>query len=385
MKNKNKKKCVLQVLPALNSGGVERGTLEISEALVKKGWRSIVMSSGGYLEQRLIRRGAEHIKLPTHTKNPFRWPFLMSKMREYFLDINPDIVHIRSRVPAWTAGRVARNLGIPVISTVHGRFIASSPLKRLYNSALLNADAIIAISKYVSDNIVNLKPSAEKLIKIIHRGADIEIFNPATISESRIIQMSSDMQLPDESQIIMMPARPTKWKGHSKLIEAFSKLSTKNAFCVMPGSNDNSSYVEYLRKLAKKFNVSGRVLFLPFLDDLPAAYMLADVVVVSSLSPEPFGRVAVEAQAMGKPVVAFSHGEVAESVLDGVTGKLVKPVYSDDLSEAINYYLNLTPSKRLKLAKIARSHIINNFSSKQMIDKTIQLYEKTLLKFKNNA
>ena len=94
MKNKNKKKCVLQVLPALNSGGVERGTLEISEALVKKGWRSIVMSSGGYLEQRLIRRGAEHIKLPTHTKNPFKWPFLMSKMREYFLDINPDIIHI---------------------------------------------------------------------------------------------------------------------------------------------------------------------------------------------------------------------------------------------------------------------------------------------------
>ena len=385
MEDKNKKKCVIQVLPALNSGGVERGTLELSEALVSSGWRSIVMSSGGRLEQRLTRRGTEHFTLPTHTKNFFRWPSLMSKMKEIFLDVHPDIIHIRSRVPAWTAGKVARKLSIPVISTVHGRFVANSPLKRLYNSALLNADAVIAISKYVSNNIIKSKPSIKDLVNIIHRGADIELFNPAIISESRIIQMSSLIQLPDDSQIIMMPARPTKWKGHAKLIEAFSKISDKKTFCVMPGSNDNGQFVEYLKSVANKFNVGGRVLYLPFLDDLPAAYMLADVVVVASLYPEPFGRVAVEAQAMGKPVVAFNHGGVAESVIDGVTGKLVEPVNADHLSEAINGFLDFSPRKRLKLAKIARNHVLKNFSREQMTIETIKLYEKTLLKFKNNA
>ena len=385
MSYSNKQKCIIQVLPALDSGGVERGTLETAEALVQEGWRSIVISAGGRLEQRLIRQGSFHIKLPVNTKNPFKWIKLNSELKNIFLKEKPDIIHIRSRVPAWTAGKVAKKLNIPIVSTVHGRFISNNFFKRLYNRPLLNAEVVIAISNYVRKNILISEPWSENLIKVIHRGADVETFNPKKISENRIIQMANKLQLPDDAQIIMMPARPTKWKGHSVLIEAFGKIKNDKVFCVMPGASDKSSYAVYLKKIAKKHDVLGKILFLPFLDDLPAAYMLADVVVIASLKPEPFGRVAVEAQSMGRPVVAFDHGGVAESILNRETGFLIQPGDVKALVTAILELLQRPLSLREKMAKKARKHVVNNFSRGKMTKETIKLYDLTLDNFKNKA
>ena len=383
--NDNKRKCIIQVLPALNSGGVERGTLEMAEAIVKNGWRSIVISSGGRLEQRLIRRGTEHITLPVNSKNPLAWIVLKYKLKNIFLKEQPDIVHVRSRVPAWTAGSVARSMKIPLISTVHGRYFSNSFVKKIYNRVLLKANTVIAISNYVKHNILKTDSWSENKITVIHRGADTDIFNPSSISENRIVETSKLFQLPDDAQIIMLPARPTRWKGHELLIEAFSKIANDKLFCVMPGADDQGTYLASLNRSVKKYGVEGRVTFLKFLDDLPAAYMFADVVVVASLTPEPFGRVAIEAQAMERPIVAFDHGGVAESIINGKTGILVKPGDVKQLEKAIVSLLKKSSSQRVKMGKKARKHILDNFSLLKMTERTLDLYKNTIKDFKNNA
>ena len=381
----NQQKCAVQVLPALNSGGVERGTLEMAEYLVKKGWRSVVISSGGKLEQRLVRQGSLHINLPSHTKNPLRWFDLKAQYEKIFFQEKPDIIHIRSRVPAWTAGTVAQKMKIPLVSTIHGSYLAGSVLKKLYNNASIKADKVIAISNYVKDNILRVHPDKSSLIEVIHRGADINLFNPEKIAKSRIIQMSEMFQLPDDKKIIMMPARPSGWKGHEILIRAFSKINSENLICVMPGSDDGGKFVLYLRNLAKKYNVLGKIVFLPYLDDLPAAYMLADVVVVPSLKPEPFGRVLIEAQAMGRPLVAFNHGGASESVIHEKTGLLVEPKNVKELGVAIEKLATIPINKRNKMASTSRKHIVNNFSLDKMTSKTLELYNKILKNNSNNT
>jgi len=375
---KRQQKCVIQVLPALNSGGVERGTLEISEYLVKKGWRSVVISSGGKLVNRLTRNGTKHINLQTNSKNPLKWNNLRKKLKNVFEDEKPDIIHVRSRVPAWTAGTVAKKMNIPLISTIHGSHLANSLLKKYYNSASVNADRIIAISDYVKNNILKNNPEKKDIIKVIHRGADIEMFNPEKIPTSRIIQISEMLQLPDEAKIIMLPARPSSWKGHEILIKSFSSINNENIICIMPGADDNGHYVTNLRNLAKKYNVLGKIVFLPFLDDLPAAYMLADVVVAPSLKPEPFGRVIIEAQAMGRPVISFNHGGASESIKNNVTGLLVEPKNEKELGNAIEKLINMTEIQRNNMANLSRKHIVNNFSLDKMNKETIKLYNEVL-------
>ena len=381
----NQQKCVVQVLPALNSGGVERGTLEIAEYLVKKGWKSVVISSGGRLEQRLVRQGSLHINLPSHSKNPLHWFNLKAQYEKIFIQEKPDIVHVRSRVPAWTAGKVAQKMKIPLVSTIHGSYLAGSMLKKLYNNASMKADKVIAISNYVKDNILRVHPDKSSLIEVIHRGADINLFNPEKIAKSRIIQMSEIFQLPDDKKIIMMPARPSGWKGHEILIRAFSNINNENLICVMPGSDDGGKFVLNLRNLAKKNNVLGKIVFLPFLDDLPAAYMLADVVVVPSLKPEPFGRVLIEAQAMGRPIVAFNHGGASESVIHEKTGLLVEPKNVKELGVAIEKLVTIPLNKRNKMASASRQHIVNNFTLDKMRSETLKLYNKILMNNSNNA
>ena len=258
-------------------------------------------------------------------------------------------------------------------------------LKKLYNNASIKADKVIAISNYVKDNILRVHPDKSSLIEVIHRGADINLFNPEKIAKSRIIQMSERFQLPDDKKIIMMPARSSGWKGHEILIRAFSKINNENLICVMPGSDDGGKFVLNLRNLAKKNNVLGKMVFLPFLDDLPAAYMLADVVVVPSLKPEPFGRVLIEAQAMGRPVIAFNHGGASESVIHEKTGLLVEPKNVKELGIAIEKLVTISLNKRNKMASASRKHIVNNFSLDKMTSETLKLYNKILKNNSNNA
>ena len=372
---------IVQILPALDRGGVERGTLEVSRAIIEAGWRSVVISNGGYLEAQLKRIGGVHYKLPVHSKNPFAWGGLRRRVKQILKDEHADLVHVRSRAPGWIALPAAKSLNITTVSTIHSKFQARNIFKHMYNAKMLSADHVIAISNYV-DSVLqtqyakHYKPEKHS---IIHRGADIKAFDPANVSQPRIVREAERINVPLDVPVVMLPARATSWKGHEALIEAMAKREDKNFCLVLLGVEANGTgYSEKLRNMALRLGLGGQVRLASLSNDMPAALMLADVVVMPSTLPEPFGRVAIEAQAMGRPIVAFDHGGAVESIVDGETGWLAEPKNVNALADAVNKALSLSAKERDILAILARAHIVKSFSVERMCTQTLATYSKLL-------
>ena len=372
---------IVQILPALNRGGVERGTVEIAKAIIDRGYKAVVISNGGLLESQLIRMGVVVHRLPVHSKNPLKWPFIRSKLSDILRAEGADIVHVRSRAPAWIALPVAARLSMATVSTIHSKFAPKNALKHLYNRKMLKADRVIAISEYVQSIIAKhfAQHKSEDDVTVIHRGVDTVVFDPASVTQQRIIREAERLNLPEEGSVVMLPARPTSWKGHEVLIRAVAALSRPDVTLLLVGAGDGPPrFVAGLEQLARKTGLDGRLRIATGSNDMPAAFMLADVIAMPSTVPEPFGRVAVEAGAMGRPVVAFNHGGAVESVLDGKTGWLVKPNDVDALTSALTSALDLSQTERARLAKRARAHITKFFSKEKMCQKTMEIYDNLL-------
>ena len=374
---------IVQIVPQMNRGGVERGTVEIAEAIVKNGWKAVVVCNGGRMENQLRRAGAEVYILPVDTKNPLKWPSVRRKLKTVLLSVGADIVHVRSRAPAWIALPLAKSLGLTSIATIHSKFVPQNFLKNIYNRKMLSADKTIAISEYVKSVLRGYYADAvaEEEITVIHRGVDLAVFDPAQVSQNRIVRLSETLNLPDDGPVVMLPARATEWKGHIPLIEAVAQLEAKDVTLLLLGAGDgNSRFVERLRTLAVKTGLDGRLRIAEGTDDMPAALMLSDVVAMPSIVPEPFGRVAVEAQAMGRPVVAFNHGGACESIIEGETGWLARPGDVNDLTRCLQAALSLGPRQRTIWAKRTRAHVEASFSTAQMCEKTLAIYADFLQK-----
>jgi len=372
---------IVQILPALNRGGVERGTVEIAKAVIDRGYKAVVISNGGLLENQLTRMGASVHRLPVHSKNPFRWPFIRSKLSDILRAEGADIVHVRSRAPAWIALPVAARLSMATVSTIHSKFAPKNAIKHLYNRKMLKADAVIAISDFIKSIIAKhyAQHKSEEDVTVIHRGVDTVVFDPASVTQQRIIREAERLNLPEEGSVVMLPARPTSWKGHEVLIRAVAALNRPDVTLLLVGAGDGPPrFVSGLEQLARKTGLNGRLRIATGSNDMPAAFMLADVIAMPSTVPEPFGRVAVEAGAMGRPVVAFNHGGAVESVLDGKTGWLAQPNDVDDLTRALAAALDLSQTERARLAKRARAHIIKFFSKEKMCQKTMEIYDNLL-------
>lgn len=376
------KPVIVQILPALNRGGVERGTVEVADAIVKNGWKSVVISNGGLLTSQLKRVGATVYEVPVHRKNPFLWGSARRQVKRILQQEGADIVHVRSRAPAWIALPAANSLGIATVSTVHSKFAPTNIYKKIYNGKMLKADRVIAISHFVENEIFTHygKSGVAEKLSVIHRGVDLGMFDPKAVNQQRIIAEADRLGLPDDKSIIMLPARATSWKGHEILIQALAQLSDKDAILMLLGIEDGPpAYAEKLRTMAVRYGLGGRVRIGAGSRDMPAALMLADVVAMPSIKPEPFGRVAIEALAMGRPVVAFRHGGAVESIDEGRTGWLADPLSVDSLAEALQTALSLTPRKRRALAKDARQQMTDQFSKDMMCERTLAVY-KSLLK-----
>ena len=376
------KPVIVQILPALNRGGVERGTVEVADAIVKNGWKSVVISNGGLLTSQLKRVGATVYEVPVHRKNPFLWGSARRQVKRILQQEGVDIVHVRSRAPAWIALPAANSLGIATVSTVHSKFAPANIFKKIYNGKMLKADRVIAISHFVENEIFTHygKSGVAEKLSVIHRGVDLGMFDPKAVNQQRIIAEADRLGLPDDKSIIMLPARATSWKGHEILIQALAQLSDKDAILMLLGIEDGPpAYAEKLRAMAVRYGLGGRVRIGAGSRDMPAALMLADVVAMPSIKPEPFGRVAIEALAMGRPVVAFRHGGAVESIDEGRTGWLADPLSVDSLAEALQTALSLTPRKRRALAKDARQQMTDQFSKDMMCERTLAVY-KSLLK-----
>jgi len=376
-----KGKVIVQVLPALNRGGVERGTIEMARAIVEAGGRAIVLSRGGMMVSTLQRVGAEHIEIGVDTKNPLKWAWRRRQVKHVLNDIGADLVHIRSRAPAWICIPAAKALGIPVVTTLHGRFVASSRLKLVYNGIMTKGDQVIAISKYIHDLAMAQFPSVASRLTVIHRGVDLEMFSPKNVPPQRVIKTASALNVPDGVPVIMLPARPTGWKGADVLIDACAMMQDRHFLVLLVGAADGAP--KFQSALVRRIEEAGlreKVRLCPSQDDMPAALMLADVIAMPSITPEPFGRVAVEALAMGRPVVAFDHGGVVETVEHGVTGWLASPGDAEGLAECLRQALDLKVKDRRQMSKTARARMEECFSTQQMCAKTISIYRKLLKK-----
>lgn len=374
---------VAQILPALDVGGVERGTIEVAKAIIEAGGKAIVISHGGQLVPQLQRLGVEHVKLPVHQKNPLKWGGIRRELRKVLVAYGVDIVHVRSRAPAWIALPVAKSLGLKCVSTIHGKFGATGFFKKRYNRKLLSTDHVIAISHYVKSLMEQhfAKYYQAESVTVIQRGVDVDYFDPSAVKQGRIINEATRLALPDDRPVVMMPARPTAWKGHDILLRAVAKMPHKNFTLVLLGiTGAKAKYYDQIESKVRQLGLESSVRLADKSNDMPAAMMLADVIVMPSVEPEPFGRVAIEAQAMGRPVVAFDHGGAVESITDGQTGYLAHPLDEQSLADKIQAALDLGPRQRKKFSQAARQHILDNFTVRRMCDQTIAIYDSLLTK-----
>jgi glycosyltransferase involved in cell wall biosynthesis len=371
---------VMQILPALVTGGVERGTVDMAIALVEAGWKAIVASSGGPMARELLRAGAEHVTLPLASKNPLTIRQNAARLEQLITDLGVDIVHARSRAPAWSAWMAAKRTGCHFVTTFHGTYnVGWFGLKNRYNSIMTRGERVIAISDFIAEHAHRIYGLDPARIRIVHRGVDLKKLDPTRVSPERIIQLAQKWRLPDGYQVIMLPGRLTRWKGQAVLIEALAMLGRHDVRCLLVGSDQGrTAYRHELHDLVRRHNLVDVVHIVDECNDMPAAYMLTDVVVSASTDPEAFGRVAVEGQAMGRPVIATDHGGSRETVLPGRTGWLTAPGDSFALAQAIERFLALSAEQRDGMATVAVEHVRANFSKETMCAKTMAVYEEVL-------
>ncbi len=370
---------VLQVLPALESGGVERGTLEIAAAVQQAGGRALVASAGGRMEAQLSRWGAEHVTLPLARRTPYGIWRNAAALAEVIQRERVDIVHARSRAPAWAAWLAAGRTGARFVTTYHGAYNENLPLKRQYNAIMARGRLVIAISGFIAELIQQRHGVPPARIRMIPRGVDANIFDPAAVNGDRVPRLMRAWRLEDGQPTIVLPGRLTRWKGQTVLVQALARMKNREAVAVLVGDDQGRArYAGELMALARRLNIEHRLRIVGNCDDMPAALKLADVVVNASTDPEAFGRVVIEAQAMACPVVATDHGGAVETVIHGVTGWRVRPGDAAELAIRLDSVLAETVDARIDMGRQARAMVRERFTVKAMQDATLDVYREVL-------
>lgn len=370
---------VLQVLPRLETGGVERGTIEVAEALVRAGCRAVVASAGGRLVPELLAVGATHLALPLASKDP--WP-MWRNARALAALIRAEgiaIVHARSRAPAWSARFAAGATGARWLTTYHGTYSEGFPGKRLYNSVMASGERVIAISRFIAAHLIDRHGTDASRVRIIPRGVDPRRFDPALVNGARVQRLAQSWRIPEGAPVVLLPGRLTRWKGQTVLLEAMARLSRADAVAVLAGDDQGrAGYRAGLERLVASLGLGGRVRIAGDCADMPAALALADVVVNASTEPEAFGRVVVEAQAMARPVIATAHGGAAETVTHGETGWLTPPGDAAALAAAIDAVLALPGESRAAVGAAARASVLARYTTARMCAATLEVYRELL-------
>ncbi len=374
---------ILQVIPELETGGAERTTLEVAEALIAAGAKAIVVSEGGRLVEPLEKLGATHITLPVASKNPWRIWLNRDALFDLIREHHVDIIHVRSRAPAWSALWAARAAKIPFVTTYHGIYSAKTAAKRLYNSAMARGDVVIANSAYTAQTVVETFGKASffdaERVRVIPRGADLERFDPRQVSPARrdaaVLAFGGD----HEAFRVLLPGRLTAWKGQRELIAAAGLLQRKGRvpsmrIVLLGGAQGRDDYEAELLSMIDAEGLANTVHLHGHWDDMAAAYLWADVAVSASTRPEAFGRVAAEASAMGVPVIATAHGGSLETVVDGTTGWLVTPGDPEGLADALEEACEAGATRRHAMGQAGRDRIRQHFSTKAMTDATLSVY-----------
>ena len=378
------KLAVLQVTPALDAGGVERTTIEVAEALTRAGGRAVVASRGGRLEPELAAAGGLLVTMPLDSKNPLTMLANIGRIVALARKSDVSIIHARSRAPAWSAWFAARRLGVAFVTTYHGVYNGNSGLKKFYNSIMARGDVVIANSDYTRAHVLKVHHTDPARVVSIPRGVDLVRFDRTRVDPDRVASMRSLWGVGplDRRPIVLLPARLTRWKGQPVLIEAAARIEGElpgSALYVLAGdSQGRAEYVSDLHDLARKLGVGEQVRIVGHLVDMPAALAAAEVAIFPSTDPEAFGRAAVEAQAMGVPVIASAMGGLAETIVDGDSGFLVPPGDAAKLATAIERVLALSPDQRREMGERGAARVRARYSVDALQTATLGVYERLL-------
>ncbi len=360
---------VLQVLPALDAGGVERTTLEVADALVQAGHEAHVVSGGGRMVPELLGLGAKHYTMNVGSKRLLTFPWRVAALRRLIHLTGADIVHARSRAPAWAAWRAAIAENVPFVTTYHGIYNEGFPGKRRYNSIMARGDIVIANSVFTAEHIQTTHKTPESRIITIPRGVDMDVFDPAKVSAEDALQRRRSWRVPDEATLVLLPGRLTGWKGGEVAIKALADLPETYHLVLLGDAQGRDGFIATLESLATTLGVADRVHKPGHDTDMPTAYRAADIVICPSTDPEAFGRTAAEAQAMERPVVASAHGGALSVIADKTTGLLVPPENVSALVQAIKIARELP-----EVGAIGRARIEDQFSKRALQTATLRVY-----------
>ena len=381
---------ILQIIPTLNIGGAERTTLDIARAIVEAGGRALVASSGGRLVPELVAMGAEHFDMEAKSKNPVIMALNVEHLTRLILREKVDLVHARSRAPAWSALAAARRTSRPFVTTYHSKVHESPRLKVFYNSVMARGDAIIANSAYTAERIARVHAPDAARVFTVPRGIDTHHFDFSVVGEDRLGALRAKWKLNRDGHVtFMLPARLTRWKGQGIAIEAAAALKALhgNVFelLLVGDAQGRNEFENELRELIAARKLDDVVRLTGPCDDMPAAYALSDVVLSPSIEPEPFGRTAVEGQAMEKPVIASDSGGQRETVLtrdmvgaDKATGFAVRAGDVESLMRAMVGALEMGPDARRAMGARGRENVLRSFSVEAMASATLDIYANLL-------
>ncbi len=375
-----KENVVVQVLPALNQGGVERGTIEIAEALQKAGIKNYVISSGGKMVSELTKLGVSHITLPVNTKNPISMLINSYRLEKVFKETGASLVHVRSRAPAWSVKWATNRMKIPFIATFHGRYgLKPEVFKKFYNRVMTKGRLVIAVSAFIQNHLIKDYGIQDQKIRLIPRGADINRFNMSAISVGALQDFAREYNIPTDKPIITLVGRLSRIKGHDVVLDALKQMKEKKLTVLFVGGNPKAGYDEEVKKKIEQLDAETQVqVFAVPGDKMPFVYALSDICVQPTLVPESFGRGIAEAQAMGRIVVASNHGGACELISNNRTGFLTPVGDSKVLAAVLDTVLTMTPAERQAIGMAAQESVRANFSIQKMCDRTIALYKEIL-------
>jgi len=383
-----KRPTILQIIPELATGGAELSAIEIAAAVVRAGGRAIVLSEGGRMADRLAAVGGELMIFPAATKNPLKLLANATAIERIARKENVDLIHARSRAPAWSALIAARRAKLPFVTTYHGIYNEKGRAKRLYNSVMARGDVVIANSRYTADIVRKRYATPEDRIRVIYRGVDLEAFDPAVVSPERVKNLRDKWGIADNQRVVLHAARLTKWKGQGDVIAAAARIRDKVRDCVFILAGDAQGRDDYRQGLLDQIassSLEGIVRLVGHVDDIPAAFAASHIAFVASIEPEAFGRAAAEAQAMACPVISTNIGAPPETVLapprvaaNDRTGWLVSPGDIADYETVLVEALALDRSARAEIGARARNHVTDKFSTSQMQRQTLAVYDGLL-------
>ena len=366
---------LMQIVPALNSGGVEQGAIDVANSLANKMYKNFIISNGGRMVKDLNSKFVYHYNLPVHSKNFFFFPYIAFRINKLIKENKVNILHIRSRAPAWLLPFIDKK-NIKTVSTFHNIYGHNNFFKKIYNKGLSKTNHIVAISQYVCEEIIlnyNLNP--EKIV-IINRGIDTNFYNPKIFDKLNVKNFKKKINIPDNKKIIIYPGRVTEWKGQLEFLNVVNNFKNNEYMFYFIGDTKNKKYTKKLTNEIKKNKLDNcKILGHLNKNELKSMYSLCDLVISAPLKPEGFGRVIGESLAMKKIILAYNFGGV-KNQLDGLDDLYkIKCFDQNQLIKKILESLSFSNEKLIKIKEEGRKNVINFFSKDQMLQKYINLYE----------